>query len=180
MNNEAALPPSPFGRGRLAWSGSDVVSLPDRPNAGEGVRQKLALPPETLAFARSLRSNQTTAESLLWTLLRNRRFFGLKFRRQHSVPPYVLDFYCDSLSLAIELDGGQHNDDVAVSRDQRRSQWLADRGITVIRYWNNDVLQHPESVLEDLMLKLESDLCPSPDAVASTSPEGRGKLGGRA
>ena len=159
MNNEAAGLPSPPGRGA----------------GGEGRRQKLALPPELLSFARDLRTHQTTAESLLWNLLRNRRFFGLKFRRQHSVPPYILDFYCDELKVAVELDGGQHNEDAAANRDARRSRLLADKGITVIRYWNDDVMQRTENVLEDLMGKLESDLCPSPDATASTSPGGRGK-----
>ncbi len=157
--NSAAVPPSPPGRGA----------------GGEGHSQKLALPIEILAFARELHSKQTSAETMLWNLLRSRRFLGLKFRRQHAVPPYVLDFYCDELQIAVELDGGQHNEDGETQRDARRAAYLAERNIEVIRYWNHDLMLRTEAVLEDLMTRLSMKPRPSPDAVASTSPEGRGK-----
>ncbi|WP_243393669.1 endonuclease domain-containing protein [Solimonas fluminis] len=107
----------------------------------------------------------------MWYLLRDRRFFGLKFRRQHPVQPYVLDFFCQELSLAVELDGGQHNEGNNVKRDKTRSAELARRGIQVARYWNDEVLKQTESVLEDLMLRVQQlglSLTPDP------SPEGRG------
>ena len=159
--NSAAVPPSPSGRGV----------------GGEAQRQKLALPPELLTFARELRSQQTSAEIMLWNLLRSRRFLGLKFRRQHAMPPYVLDFYCDELQVAVELDGGQHNEDGETERDARRAAYLAERNIEVIRYWNHDLMLRTEAVLEDLMTRLSMKPRPSPDAIASTSPGGRGKQG---
>ena len=77
---------------------------------GEGEKAKPALAPHLLALARKLRKEQTNAEQLLWHVLRNRQFGGLKFRRQYPVAPYVLDFYCHEARLAIEVDGGQHNE----------------------------------------------------------------------
>jgi very-short-patch-repair endonuclease len=105
---------------------------------GEGRRPKAALPSELLDFARTLRTEQTDPESFLWHLLRDRRLLGLKFRRQHPLPPYVLDFYCDEIKLAVELDGGQHNEDEIAARDLRRDQFVASHGIELARYWNHD------------------------------------------
>ncbi len=104
------------------------------------------VPPHILANARELRKNLTDAERLLWSLLRDRRMAGLKFRRQHPVPPYILDFYCDEARLAIELDGGQHAEQGQY--DAARSAFLATQGIRVLRFWNNDVLGQTEAVAE--------------------------------
>jgi very-short-patch-repair endonuclease len=109
---------------------------------------KPPLDPNTLTFARNLRQSSTDSEQLLWRLLRNRRLAGYKFRRQHPVPPYVLDFYCDAVKLAIELDGGQHNTDEARAHDEIRTSFLASRGIHVLRFWNDIVLTETEAVLE--------------------------------
>ena len=140
---------------------------------GEGApHAKLPLPEETLAFARQLRAQQTNAEDALWFLLRDRRFLNFKFRRQHAIPPYVLDFYCSELKLAVELDGGQHNEDAVQRIDEKRSLYLRARGIEVVRYWNHDVLARMESVLEDLMQRAQvqaRSLTPAP------LPEGEGK-----
>ena len=105
-----------------------------------------------LAFARELRVNQTDAEQLIWSLLRDRRFLNLKFRRQHPVGGYIVDFYCDSLKLAIELDGSQHakNSDY----DEKRTAELRELGIETLRFWNNDVLQNTESVLEAIFQQI--------------------------
>ncbi len=86
----------------------------------------------------------TDAERRLWWLLRDRRLVGEKFRRQHPFGPYVLDFYCERLRLAIEIDGAQH---VESEKDQRRTAWLAEHGCTMVRFWNNDVLKEPKTVL---------------------------------
>ena len=75
--------------------------------AGEG---KFPLDSELLSFARKLRKEATDAEQFMWRLLRNRRFYGFKFRRQHSAGKYALDFYCHEARLGVELDGGQHNE----------------------------------------------------------------------
>ena len=141
-----ALPPSPPGR-RAGDEGGTRRSLPKAP-----------LPNEALAFARELRRSQTDAEALMWGLLRDRRLHGAKFRRQHPWPPYTLDFYCAELRLAVELDGSQHADS---ARDARRDAALAAAGISVVRYWNHDVLQRTESVLEDLWGRVEAR-APSP------------------
>lgn len=95
----------------------------------------------------------TEAERALWYRLRDRRFMGLKFRRQVPMGCYIADFLCMELGLIIELDGGQHAEQVAY--DQRRSQWLESQGYTVLRYWNNQVLQEMEAVLESVMRWVE-------------------------
>ncbi|HVU88829.1 MAG TPA: endonuclease domain-containing protein [Pirellulales bacterium] len=88
-------------------------------------RHKSPLPNDLLEFARELRLRQTDAEGLIWSLLRGRRFLGVKFRRQHPVAPDVLDSYCDELRMAIELDGGQHNSAESRRDDATRSAFLA-------------------------------------------------------
>jgi very-short-patch-repair endonuclease len=80
---------------------------------------------ELIEFARKLRRDATDAEALLWFCLRDRRVNRRKFRRQHPLEPYVLDFYCAELSLAIELDGGQHNSDEGRARDEQRAAYSA-------------------------------------------------------
>jgi very-short-patch-repair endonuclease len=77
---------------------------------------------------------------------------GHRFRRQHPVGPYVLDFYCPRLRLAIELDGGQHNFVGETERDQRRDLWLAARGVTLLRFWNSDVIENMGGVLEKISI----------------------------
>ena len=95
-------------------------------------------------FARQLRREMTDAEQRLWYHLRNRALMGFKFRRQHPVGPYVVDFACLEVGLVVELDGGQHACD---PRDAPREAFLEARGFRVLRFWNNDVLQQAEDVL---------------------------------
>lgn len=109
---------------------------------------------------RELRRNQTEAERALWVYLRNKRFYGIKFFRQYSIGPYILDFYCPTLKLAVELDGGQHNHSESKDYDLARSKYLRAQGIEVIRYWNNEVLLNMEGVLAELALKVNSLLSP--------------------
>jgi very-short-patch-repair endonuclease len=104
--------------------------------------------------ARRLRGNTTDAEYKLWNALRRDQFRGLHFRRQHPIGPYTLDFYCPRLQMAIEVDGGQHAEK-SKHADDRRSHWLADKGIIVVRYWNNDVLTNFPGVLTDLLQHAE-------------------------
>jgi very-short-patch-repair endonuclease len=107
-----------------------------------------------IAFAmnstsRTLRRNQTDAESLLWRHLRNRQLGGFKFRRQHSFAPYIVDFVCIEKLLIVELDGGQHA--IAVEADERRTKLLEQKGFRVIRFWNNQILGDTEAVLERIL-----------------------------
>jgi regulatory protein len=124
------------------------------------------------AFARELRGLQSDAESRLWHLLRDRRFFGHKFRRQHAVENFILDFYCPEQHLAIELDGGQHTDQRVY--DQQREQTLAGLGIRVVRFWNNDVLQQNEAVLQVIFDALGTPAAPHPQPLSPQA--GRGEM----
>ena len=167
---DSPLPPGQIRRERI-WS--DEVRPEgygqDSPETlGPGVRAKnRPLPDNLKSFARELRQTQTDAEQLIWSMLRDRRLHGMKFRRQHPIAPYVLDFYCHEAKLAIELDGGQHNERVA--EDERRSEFLTKQGIRVLRFWNNDVLQNTEVVLEAIWRDL--DHLPSSPALL---PRGEG------
>ena len=90
----------------------------------------------------------------MWQLLRDRKLCGLKFRRQYPFGSYVLDFYCHEEKLGIELDGGQHNEDEQASRDKKRTLFLEGKGIKIIRFWNHEILQETEHVLEYLYYTL--------------------------
>ncbi|MCA6119028.1 endonuclease domain-containing protein [Bradyrhizobium sp. WSM 1738] len=96
----------------------------------------------------------TDAETKLWLALRRAQLNGFSFRKQHPVGPFIVDFYCPPLRLAVEVDGGQHAEQMKEA-DDRRTQWLAERGVTVVRYWNNDVLLNLEGVLSDLLAHTE-------------------------
>jgi len=123
------------------------------------------LPSRSRDFARELRQSSTDAESRIWRLLRGSRLNGFKFRRQHAVPPYVLDFYCHSARLAVELDGSQHSTQV----DWERSRFLERQGIRIIRFWDNDVLSRTEAVLESILTSLRA-----PTLTPTPLPEGEG------
>lgn len=99
--------------------------------------------------ARHLRREMTAAEVSLWKYLKNRAI-GYKFRRQHPIGPYVLDFYCYELNLSIELDGEVHNQPMADYKDQVRTDYLNQQGITVLRYSNDIVFRNVESVLKSI------------------------------
>ncbi|MBC3807183.1 endonuclease domain-containing protein [Undibacterium seohonense] len=103
-------------------------------------------PDDLKAYAREMRKKMPTAEQLLWYVLRNRRVAGAKFRRQHPVGRYILDFYCVEKKLAVELDGGQHSEQQ--NYDQQRDAYLKKQGIEVLRFWNNQMLLETEAVLE--------------------------------
>jgi len=105
------------------------------------------------ARARELRQASTDVEMRLWQKLRNKQL-GVDFRRQHPAGPYFLDFYCPALQLAIELDGGQHGQPNAKQYDERRTRWLAERNVTLLRYWNSDVVENLSGVLEDIAAKI--------------------------
>ncbi|WP_173911344.1 endonuclease domain-containing protein [Acinetobacter sp. Marseille-Q1618] len=105
---------------------------------------------QLLQFAKNMRTNATDAEHLMWQILRARRFMDLKFRRQHVIEPYIVDFYCHEIGLVIELDGGQHATDGGKEYDTERTKFLEALGLTMVRYWNHDVLGRTDMVLEDL------------------------------
>lgn len=102
---------------------------------------------DLIEFARKLRDEAPDAEAYLWSCLPDRRVNRRKFRRQHPVAPYVLDFYCAELRLAIELDGGQHNDAEGKTRDAAREVFLQAKGIQTLRFTNHEMLRETDSVL---------------------------------
>lgn len=104
--------------------------------------------------ARALRRDGTDAEQRLRQHLRARQLAGHKFRRQHPLGPYVLDFVCLEKHLVVELDGGQHNAADAMAHDQNRTRWLQAQGFEVLRFWNHEVLQQTKEVLERLLQAL--------------------------
>ncbi len=107
-------------------------------------------------YARHLRWNMTEAERRLWMLLRRKQFDGFRFRRQHPIGPYVVDFFCPSAQLIVELDGGQHAEEEYAIRDETRSRWLRSRGYCVIRIWNNELNENPQGVREAIWAALNT------------------------
>lgn len=120
----------------------------------------------------------TKAEVVLWKELR-RKILGFKFRRQFGVGPYILDFYCPQLKFCIELDGDVHAIESTRVKDAIRDSFLNKCGITVKRYWNNDVFSNVDSVLEDIYNTC-SELSALPPKVKSeireSPPKTRGRL----
>ena len=100
----------------------------------------------------------TEPERLLWSALRSKQINHYKFRRQHSVGNYVLDFVCIEAGLVIEVDGGQHQE--AVKYDQNRTLWLEQQGYRVLRFWNNEVMNNLDAVLDVIWWELHPDIQP--------------------
>ena len=113
---------------------------------------------KALTNAKTLRANQTEAEQRLWYHLRAHRFMGLKFKRQKPIGIYIVDFVCLEQRLVVEVDGGQHAEHVEY--DLHRDAWLRSQGYRVLRFWNNEVMQQLEGVLEQIRITLSP--CPSP------------------
>ena len=137
--------------------------------------------------AKEIRVEQTLAETKIWKIIRNRQLGGYKFRRQHPIGRFIVDFFCEQAHLIIELDGDSHADQVEYDRD--RTKWLQDRGYHVIRFTNRQVHQNLEGVAENVLEECRllsgekwvkyhphSD-APSPQLpmVALPSPSGRGR-----
>ncbi len=101
---------------------------------------------ELTARARKLRAEQTRVEGLLRGKLRNRQFGGWKWKRQVPRGPYIVDFLCVEAGLVVELDGGQHADNA--DYDRRRTAYLEGIGLTVLRFWNNDVFENLNAVCD--------------------------------
>ena len=113
-----------------------------------------------LPLARSLRSNQTDAERLLWNHIRAGRLGAHKFKRQQPLGHYIVDFVCFEAMLVIELDGGQHADQV--NQDAERTLWLESQGFRVLRFWNNEVIENMEGVWASIAAALSPSPQPSP------------------
>ncbi len=124
------------------------------------------MPLTLLQRARAMRQNPTPAENLLWQFLRRKEMGGFKFRRQHIVlnpetggeyGNFILDFYCHEKKLAIELDGGGHAESEQMAYDQARTQALQTLGIRELRFWNREIFENLEGVLETIWNKLHDE-----------------------
>jgi very-short-patch-repair endonuclease len=151
---------------------------------------------EQVKRSRELRKNPTDAERKLWQHLRDKQLENFRFRRQRPIGNYIVDFICLEANLVVELDGGQHADQQQY--DLKRTAYLTAEGLKVLRYWNNDVMQNIEGVLENIRAALMQGatqrtpsqpspregkelIVPSKKAVAEArsapSPARRGKAG---
>jgi very-short-patch-repair endonuclease len=121
--------------------------------AGYGFDRSVSpkLPPMQDHYPQKLRKDLTDAERRLWAVLRARQLDGFKFRRQHPVGPFIVDFVCLERSLVIEVDGGQHAENPG---DAMRTRWLAEHGWRVLRFWNNEV----ESALDGGLMAIRAAL----------------------
>lgn len=102
--------------------------------------------------SRALRNNLTEAEKYLWYLLRRKQINSLKFRRQAVIGKYIVDFVCFEKNLVVEVDGSQHYQS---EHDIIRDAWLQSQGFKVIRFWNNEVLENRDGVLEKIIESLK-------------------------
>ena len=149
----------------MSTSGDPRTNLPSPP-VGEGGAERSSATGEGFApqtphhrptakrirnFAKRMRREPTDAELAMWRLLRGRRLARFKFRRQVPFQTFILDFVCFEKRLIIEIDGSQH---ASSTRDEAREAALIAEGFRIARYWNNDVLQQPSAVLEDIFVKL--------------------------
>jgi len=125
-----------------------------------------------VSFARRLRRDQTDAERVLWFHVRDRRLNGLKFKRQVPIDKYIVDFCCAEARLIVELDGGKH----ATRDETNRTAVLEAMGHLVLRFWNNDVLQNTEGVLEEILNTADRHPQKPPHPVPLPSGE-RGRCG---
>jgi very-short-patch-repair endonuclease len=123
--------------------------------------------PQILEASRVLRSDTTFAEGVLWQALRAEGLPGLRFRRQHAIGRVILDFYCPAVRLAIEVDGGIHDDPAQAERDQARTEALNALGIRVIRFRNEEVVQRLPSVLD----RIRQTAAEQPRPKRGTTPE---------
>lgn len=139
-------------------------SSPQRGEVGRGeIWEPTPVPPALLKAARELRKEMTDAEKLLWHCLRGKQLAGYKFRKQHPLSCYIIDIYCSAAKLAIELDGGQHNSEEGKAKDAERTAYLEQLGITVLRFWNHEVLNNLEGTLSKIWDELQGVKLPHPD-----------------
>ncbi len=111
--------------------------------------------PSTKAKRKELRRNSTPAEKALWSKLKGEKLYGYKFRRQHGVGKYILDFCCPELNLAIEVDGDSHFIDDGPERDVVRSRFIRSKGIRILRFTNADIRKNLEGVVITMQKAIE-------------------------
>jgi very-short-patch-repair endonuclease len=120
--------------------------------------------------SRALRRQSTEAEKKLWQKLRRKQFHGLRFRRQYPLGPYFADFVCLPARLVVEVDGATHTELEQAEHDQRRTQWLVSQRFRILRFWNSDVFENVDGVVERIGAEVREHPLP-----LTPSREGRGK-----
>ncbi len=160
--------PRPQGEGATPVAGEGVLSLSKHPAL---TKEEFEKKERLKTFAKEMRKTQTDAEAIMWELLRNRRFCNHKFRRQHKIDNFILDFFCEEAKIAIELDGGGHNTPKESSYDNNRTGELEKLGIKVLRFWNNEVVNETESVLERMYEEVQGLEPPHPQSFSHREKE---------
>jgi very-short-patch-repair endonuclease len=127
--------------------------------------------------ARKFRRNQTPAESKLWMALRRKQIEGVIFRRQHPIGRYVADFFCPAANLIVELDGAPHDNDTVYRRDTARTNWLEQRGYSVMRFWNSELDTNFDGVVATIRNAVIAAPAPSPGLRPPSPSGGEGKEG---
>ena len=115
---------------------------------------------EQKEYRKALRNNMTTAEAMLWRVLKGRGAGGMKFRRQQGIGPFVLDFYCPEHRLGIEIDGSSH--DYKYEYDEKRTEYLREQGIRILRFSNRQVLTSIQGVLNEIVNAVHQEVDPTP------------------
>jgi len=109
---------------------------------------------KTILLRRQLRKNTTEAEKIFWSKVARRQFYNLKFRKQHGIGNYIVDFYCSEKKFIVEIDGDTHAENDGRKKDEIRSKYLLSLGYNIVRYNNHDIINNIEGVFEDLKEKL--------------------------
>lgn len=133
---------------------------------------------EQKTLRQKLRNSATPAEVILWHYLRQRRLLGFKFRCQHGIGNFVVDFYCVSLALAIEIDGSGHWAEEQIVYDQARERWIGNQGILIVRFSNYEINTNIDGVITELIkvIKLRSQAHDHPSSLARHPPRRRGRV----
>ena len=125
--------------------------------------------------ALELRSSATEPERRLWSMLRRKQMAGLRFRRQQTIGPYIVDFYCSVAKLVVELDGDQHGEDRNLRHDEVRTRWPMANNFRVLRCTNSEFLRDPQSVLDAIWQAVQESGVPLPEPLrGSILPQGEG------
>lgn len=122
----------------------------------KGIIKNQQVTPAKIDRSRDLRATMTPAEREFWDMVRNRRMCGLKFRRQQIIDGFIIDFYCDSLGLCVEIDGGVHDSGERKDYDRNRDNALRLRGLKILRFTNDEVLKNRDYVVERLKGAMEA------------------------
>jgi very-short-patch-repair endonuclease/type I restriction-modification system DNA methylase subunit len=166
---------SPTGEGSHSPTGEEREDM--RKDLSEIAGANRKIPPELLKRVRELRKKQTPTEKILWECLRGNRLLGAKFRRQHNIGSYIVDFYCHTAKLVIEIDGKIHDQPLQKDKDQNRDEWLKNQGLTILRINNESIINNLEQTLNLIISYLPSpveDKLPSP--VGDKLPSSVGEL----